>query len=258
LRHRAIALIGLAAVLAACSPIGDDTANGGLAFTSWTVISIDGQDTVPEARPTMNFDPGGTVTGSSGCNQYSGMFHTEGDRIAFGQMSSTLMGCEGQRGQQEAVFQRALDGAATWRQTEDGELVIGGNIGMVARPGIALAPAVQAIPTEAPAAALAGTSWILTDLGSMTDFAGLVPTLQFAADGTVAGFAGCNQFHGPYTAVGGDLKIGTLVTTKMACLRASEVEGKYLEWLPKVWSWSLGADGRLTLGGPEPLTFVPG
>ena len=258
MRHRALVLAGLAAMLTACAPTGDDTANGGLAFTSWTVISIDGQDTVPEAPPTMTFDPGGTVSGSSGCNQYSGMFHTDGDRIAFGQIKSTLMGCEGQRGQQEAVFHKALDGAATWRQTETGELVIGGNLGMVARPGIAIARPVQALPTEAPAAALAGTSWILTDLGSMADFAGLVPTLQFAADGTVAGFTGCNQFHGSYAAVGGDLKIGPLVTTKMACQRGSEVEGKYLEWLSKVSSWSLGAEGRLTLGGPEPLTFVGG
>ena len=95
-------------------------------------------------------------------------------------------------------------------------------------------------------------------LGSMTDFAGLVPTLQFGADGTVAGFTGCNQFHGPYTAVGGDLKIGTLATSKMACARASEVEGKYLEWLPKVTTWSIGGDDRLTLDGPEPLIFVRG
>ncbi len=168
------------------------------------------------------------------------------------------MGCEGQRGQQEAVFLKALDGAATWRQTENGQLEIGGALAIAAAPGIAAGSSAVASPSEEPAATLAGTSWILKALGSMTDFAGLVPTLQFGADETVAGFAGCNQFHGPYTAVGGDLKIGTLATTKMACARASEVEGKYLEWLPRVSSWSLGGDGRLTLGGPEPLTFVPG
>lgn len=258
MRHQVSLLIGVAAMLVACSLRGDDTANGGLAFTSWTVISIGGQDTVPEARPTMTFAADGTVSGSGGCNQYSGSFRTDGDRIAFGPMSSTLMGCEGQRGQQEAVFLKALDDAASWRQTENGELEIGGNLGMVARPGIAMGPPGQDLPSEAPAAALAGTSWTLTDLGSMTDFAGLVPTLQFGADGTVAGFTGCNRFHAPYTATGGDLKIGSLVTTKMACPRASEVEGKYLEWLAVVSSWSLGADGRLTLGGPEPLTFVRG
>jgi heat shock protein HslJ len=258
MRHRALYHIGMAAVLVACSPSGDDAANGGLAFTSWTVISIDGQDTVPEARPTMTFAAGGTVSGSGGCNQYTGKFRTEGDRIAIGQVSSTLMGCDGPRGQVEALFLKALDGAAAWRQTENGQLEIGGALAIAAAPGIAAGSSAVDPPSEKPAAALAGTSWILTDLGSMTDFAGLVPTLQFAADGTVAGFTGCNQFHGPYTAVGGDLKIGTLVTTKMACPHASEVEGKYLEWLPRASSWSIGGDGRLTLGGPEPLTFVRG
>lgn len=256
-RARLILLAGLFAVLA-CSPPGADTANGGLGNTSWTVASIDGQDTLPEARPTMTFDAGGTVSGSGGCNQYSGSFRTDGDRIAFGQMSSTLMGCEGPRGQQEAVFLKALDGAATWRQTEAGQLEIGGALPIVAGPGVAEGPPGDDPPGDDPGVVLAGTSWNLMELGSMSDFAGLVPTLQFGVDGTVAGFTGCNQFHGPYTAVGGDLKIGTLVTTKMACPRASEVEGKYLEWLPRVSSWSLGGDGRLTLGGPEPLIFVRG
>lgn len=139
MRHRTLVLIGMAAMLAACSPSGDDTANGGLGDTSWTVISIDGQDTLPEARPTMSFAAGGTVSGSGGCNHYSGAFRTDGDRIAFGQLSSTLMGCEGERGQQEAVLLKALDGAATWRQTENGDLEIGGILRIVARPGIATA-----------------------------------------------------------------------------------------------------------------------
>lgn len=258
MHHRVLSLIGVAAMLVACSPRGDDTANGGLVNTSWTVISIDGQPTAPDARPTMTFAGDGTVTGSGGCNQYTGRFRTEGDRIAFGQMSSTLMGCDGQRGQQEAVFLKALDGAATWRQTEAGQLEIGGALAIVAGPGVAEGPPGEDPPAETPGAALAGTSWTLTELGSMTDFAGLIPTLEFGADGTIAGFTGCNRFHGPYTITGTDLKIGTLVTTKMACPRASEVEGKYLEWLAVAWSWSLGADGRLTLDGPEPLTFVRG
>lgn len=249
--------MALVAVIA-CAPIGDDTANGGLASTSWTVISIDGQPTAPDARPTMTFDAGGTVSGSGGCNQYTGKYRTEGDRIAFGQVSSTLMGCDGQRGQQEGLFLKALDGAATWRQTEAGQLEIGGALPIVAGPGVAEGPPGDDPPGEDPGVVLADTNWILADLGGMTDFAGLVPTLSFAADGTVAGFTGCNQFHGPYAAIGGDLKIGTLVTTKMACPRASEVEGKYLEWLPRVSNWSLGGDGRLTLRGPEPLTFVRG
>ena len=59
------------------------------------------------------------------------------DRIAFGPVTSTLMGCDGQRGQVEALFLTALDGATTWRQTESGELEIRGDMTIEARPGIA-------------------------------------------------------------------------------------------------------------------------
>jgi heat shock protein HslJ len=137
-RVRLLILVVVFSVLA-CSP-GGDTANGGLGNTSWTVISIGGQDTIPEARPTMTFDAGGTVSGSTGCNQYSGQFHTDGDRIAFGPMSSTLMGCEDPRAQQEAAFLSALGGAATWRLAEGGNLLIDGAGEIVAAPGVAEGP----------------------------------------------------------------------------------------------------------------------
>lgn len=137
--HRALVIVGIGVMLAACSP-GADTANGGLGNTSWTVISIAGQDTLPEARPTMTFDAGGEVSGSGGCNQYSGSFRTDGDRIAFGPVSSTMMGCDGERGRQEAVFLGALRGATTWRLADDGKLVLSGIGEIIAGVGVAEGP----------------------------------------------------------------------------------------------------------------------
>ena len=137
MRHRVPLLIAVAAMLAGCSLIGDDTANGGLANTSWTVVSIAGQPTLPDARPTMTFAPAGDVSGSGGCNQYNGRFHTDGDRITVGAVSSTLMGCEGERGPQETAFLSGLQGATTWRQGEDGNLVLDGAGEIVAQPGVA-------------------------------------------------------------------------------------------------------------------------
>ena len=140
MRHRVILLIGLAATLAGCSLIGGDTANGGLGDTSWTVVSIAGQPTIPDARPTMAFTPEGAVSGSGGCNQYSGSFHTDGDRITIGPVSSTLMGCEDERGRQETAFLSGLQGATTWRQAQDGNLVLEGAGEIVAQPGLAEGP----------------------------------------------------------------------------------------------------------------------
>ena len=92
-------LIGVAFTLAVlgCSPAAIPP-TGAWPSHSWTVISIHGQDTVPEARPTMPFAPKARSTGAA-ATQYTGKFPTEGDRIAFGQVSSTLMGCDGQRAQ---------------------------------------------------------------------------------------------------------------------------------------------------------------
>jgi heat shock protein HslJ len=137
MRHRVTLLIGVAAMLAGCSLIGDDTANGGLGNTSWTVVSIAGQPTILDARPTMTFAPEGAVSGTGGCNQYNGSFQTDGDRITIGPVSSTLMGCEDERGRQETAFLSGLQGATTWRQGADGNLVLDGAGEIVAQPGVA-------------------------------------------------------------------------------------------------------------------------
>ena len=46
--------------------------------------------------------------------------------------------------------------------------------------------------------------------------------IQFMSGGKAAGNGGCNQFGGPYTQEGDNLKIGTLMSTEMACANLSE------------------------------------
>jgi heat shock protein HslJ len=41
-------------------------------------------------------------------------------------------------------------------------------------------------------------------------------SLEFAADGTVSGSTGINRVHGSYAVVAGELRLGPLVTTRMA------------------------------------------
>ncbi len=51
--------LAVLSVVAACDMGGDDNANGGLVNTSWTVMSIDGDATLADARPTLLFAPEG-------------------------------------------------------------------------------------------------------------------------------------------------------------------------------------------------------
>ena len=57
-----------------------------------------------QARPTLTFAGDGTVSGTSGCNQFSGAYRRDGGSLQFGGLSSTLMGCDGERGAQETAF----------------------------------------------------------------------------------------------------------------------------------------------------------
>jgi heat shock protein HslJ len=249
---------GLALLLSsilACSPSVSPGPSGGpsgtLVDTAWTVTTVNGTTVVPDAPPTMVFGADGMVSGTGGCNQYSGPYTTDGGSISVGDLASTLMLCEGDRGTHEAAFLAALDGAGTWRITPEGNLEIGGAGSIVASPGTQ-APTPQSSPTDLP-----GTSWDLVEMGNTGDFARIVPTIEFGPDGRVSGFAACNTFSGTYTLDGVTIALGPLATTKMACQPpASVVEAEYLAALSGVATWSIEPDGSLVLGGPVPLRYA--
>jgi heat shock protein HslJ len=248
-------LIAVSLIALACTSNGGDSpssgaGNGGLANTSWTVTSLAGVPTVGPARPTMTFAADGTVSGNTGCNQYSGTYRTEGSSITITKVASTLMMCAGPGADVEALFLKGLNSATAWQKTEGGQLEIAAAVAIVAGPGVAEGP-----PADAPGIALPGSSWVLTEMGGTADFAHIVPTLAFGMDGTVSGFAGCNTFRGTYTPDG---HIRSLASTKIACQPpASIIESDYLKALSDVGGWTL-VDGHLVSHGSIPLTFGPG
>ena len=253
----ALVAFALALVAGACTPAGDDNANGGLAGTTWTVVSIAGTDTLEGARPTMTFTGDGTVAGTDGCNRYTGKFHTDRDTIQVSELATTLIGCEPRITAQAQAFGAALTGATTWRELETGQLTLSGQGDLLADPpGLApesAPPASQGATTD-----LAGTSWVLIDLDSTADFANLELTLDFGEDGSVSGFSGCNTYTGPFAIDGGSIDIGPLASTRMACEPpGSAIEAIYLPALDAVGTWSILETGDLFLGGPSTLTFTP-
>lgn len=85
---------------------------------------------------------------------------------------------------------------------------------------LVLAGCVGAQITGAPetADALAGTSWVLTELNGQAPVGGGdVPTLEFGED-QAGGNSGCNFFSGPYSQTGASLRFGPLASTRRACV----------------------------------------
>lgn len=99
---------------------------------------------------------------------------------------------------------------------------------------------------------LTDREWSLVSLGGSPapKGAGERPaTLRLETTGSrAAGFAGCNQYGGPYTLAGGKLTFGSMISTRMFCENGSDLEQKYLMMLPLVTSYSI-EDSTLTLQG---------
>ena len=247
----ACASAGPSSVAPSASPSPGASAAIGIVGRTWIVTTIGGSDTVADARPTMTFGADGQVQGSGGCNSYGGPYKLDGAAIDVGELASTMMLCQDQSiGAQETAFFAALGGAQTWQVDATGNLVLAGVSEIVAKTP-------PAEPSGGAGTGLVG-AWNLAEMGPTADFAHLQPTIEFTADGSVSGFAGCNTFSGSYSTDGSTLTLGPLATTKMACQRpGSAVESDYLAALSGVTAWANEPDGRLLLDGPSPLRYTP-
>jgi heat shock protein HslJ len=88
-------------------------------------------------------------------------------------------------------------------------------------------------------------------------------TAQFAADGSLSGFGGCNNYSGPYQAgTDGTMKIGPLATTAMACAEGMDQETAFLNALQTASSFSFSSQGQLQIkyvaGKEQVMVFAIG
>jgi len=92
----------------------------------WIKTVYDGSD-MQEVTPkqaeafTLTFMSDGNFSATTDCNSIGGTYSTDGERITFGSMISTLMFCEGS---QETEFQQELQDIKTYEFTSKGELVL--------------------------------------------------------------------------------------------------------------------------------------
>ena len=94
---------------------------------------------------------------------------------------------------------------------------------------------------------LADTAWRPTHLGEMRLPDDTSMFLQFNSDGSLSGFAGCNQFFGDYEVEAGALSFGAIGSTRKACPEPlNSYELSFLESLQMV-NTATRSDTRLAL-----------
>jgi heat shock protein HslJ len=227
--------------IATFAPAQAEAAAGStLAGTQWVLSTLGGNTPLTGTQVTLNFGDDGRVSGTDGCNRFTGAFTESGESLTFGPLASTMMACEENVGVQASLFNTALQNTQTFTASES-ELTLLRGAGAIAT--------FSKLSTE-----LAGTKWAVTNYNNGKEavvgvIEGTTLTLEFADDGSVAGSAGCNNFFGGFTQGDGTITIGPLASTMMACTEpagAMDQETQFLAAVQSAATYQLDGDS-LTL-----------
>jgi heat shock protein HslJ len=222
----AVAPLVLAIVAVLVAGCGDDDAGGtdvaaldGVPWALTAGIDVDGWEAF---APSVSFE-GGMVSGSTGCNRYSGGYTLDGGSLELGAVAATRMACPPPADAVERELLAALERVAAW-SIEDDELVL------LDADDADLLRFEPATP---------GGSWVATGLlrgdAFTSPIAGTEITASFGQEDDLSGSAGCNSYTATYTTDRGAIEISEPASTKKLCSEPGgvmEQEAAYLQALP--------------------------
>jgi heat shock protein HslJ len=221
---------------------------------TWRATVLPGQ-TLPAEKGrnavTVNFEAG-RVHGFSGCNQFTGSYIVEGEKLVLNKLGSTMMACPEPAMSVENLFRKSFSGTFHISVAEN-DLTLTPEKG-----GEALRFERQKPPR------LEGVEWEVTGYNNgrqavVGPKVGTRLTLMFQ-DGQVTGSSGCNSFQGSFTVAEKALTIGPLATSRRACEKAVMVqEQEFLTAIQSATTWDVvrgmldvhRADGERVLTASE-------
>jgi len=236
-----IGTLFLVGMWAGCGTVAKAVDAPTLDGTAWVLSGLPGRALLATATPTLQF-AGGRLSGSDGCNRYSGPYTGQGGALRVGsQLASTQMACPPDVTAQSQAYLAALTGARSYR-------VVDGRLDILAADGRPLAT------FAAQSQSLAGTVWHATGINNgKGGVASLVRdssvTMAFADDGRASGSAGCNNYTAGYRSEGASLAFSQAAVTRKLCASPEgvmEQEQQFLHALATVATARIEGD-RLEL-----------
>jgi len=204
-----------------------------LVGTEWAMVAVDEATGVAFDPATvtveMLFSDDGSVSGTLGCNNFSGGYTDDGATVTFTPLATTRKLCPDEQMAVEQMLGAALQGSVPY--TIEGSVLTmettSGRLTFEARSIAGTsASSTGAVSVQEPAAAegawpLFDTEWYLqafdAAMGVAFDPAAVEATAFFGVDGTLSGKAGCNRYFGDYSLTGDVITFGALGSTRMMC-----------------------------------------
>lgn len=170
----------------------------------WTLVGgRDAEGTFPRGGRSVTLQVDGEEAGgTSACNHYFATVARDGDAVRFTGVGGTEMACEPDLMALEQRYTAALMLVARADRAAD-SLTLSG-------PDVVLD---FALDHPVPAAALAGTTWVLESLldgDTASSTTGDPATLVLAEDGSLSGGTGCREFRGSYVLRGAEFVVTEL------------------------------------------------
>lgn len=181
---------------------------------TWNLKTLNGEASqvlFEGPQPTVVFDATQNhLSGNAGCNQYNGGFTYDKGELSAPNLASTMMMCA--HANKEYEFLQALSAPSQISVNKAGELVF-------TKDGQNTLVFVKS--KDISKDDLVGV-WNLhsIDGGEVSELfdANKLPTVEFKMnEGRLVGNGGCNRYNGQYSIVGDVIKVGPLMSTRMAC-----------------------------------------
>lgn len=211
-----------------------------------TSVTEDGQPRQLAAgtRVSLQFTDDGRLLAAAGCNTMVGPVQTRGGRIDVTDLSSTTMGCDGPRHEQDRWFGELLAARPSWRLEGTTLVLTSGATELV------LADREVAEPDVA----LEGTTWVVDtivdgEVASSVPAGGSASLVLRAGEAAVS--TGCNSGSAPYQVSGTALIFGEPAISRKACQpELMQLERAVLAVLQGQVTFAIDAD-RLRLDHPS-------
>lgn len=225
-------------------PVAADAAasTAGLALEgpTWQLTGVADADGVVSATPegveaTATFADG-SVSGSSGCNNYSAAYTLDGDSLTILPGPMTMMACPEPQMTVEQQLMAAFGVTAAYE-------IAGSELHLLNADGQVVATFTVLEPTS-----LTGVTWVATMVNNGREaVTGILEDTQitavFDAEGKVGGSAGCNRYFAGYTVDGSSIAIEPPASTRKMCPEAiMQQEFGYLTMLPTAATFSIQGD----------------
>jgi heat shock protein HslJ len=95
---------------------------------------------------------------------------------------------------------------------------------------------------------LTGSAWWVEDIGGRGVIDMTHTTIEFGADGKLAGDTGCNRYFGSYEILGKTITVGPLAGTRKACAASlMDQESKFFQAMENITQWEIAETGLLHL-----------